>query len=214
MRYENPEMRTGILFVVSAPSGAGKTTLCSEVSRLIHNLKYAISYTTRTPRPGEVNRKDYTFVTLKEFKDMIEKGEFAEWAEVHGHLYGTPIKELENLRKEYDVILDIDTQGANQIRRSYREGVHIFILPPSMEILEDRLKKRMANSEIEIKDRLMKAREEISEYKEYEYIIVNSDFAEALSELKSIILSERCRKERIDTEFVERLTANPERQNN
>jgi len=195
-------MRNGLLFIVSAPSGAGKTTLCREVSRLVPGLRFSISYTTRAPRPDEINRRDYTFVTTDQFKDMIEKGEFAEWAEVHGHLYGTSIKDLNDLRKESDVILDIDTQGARQIKKRYGEGTYIFILPPSIEALEERLRKRGANSEPEIKERLARAREEIAEYKEYEYIIINDSLSEALSGLKSIIISERCRRERVDSDFV------------
>lgn len=198
-------MKNGALFIVSAPSGTGKTTLCREVSRLVPDLRFSISYTTRMPRRGEINRKDYTFVTIDEFKDMIKRGEFAEWAEVHGHLYGTSIKDLNDLRKGSDVLLDIDIQGARQMKKRYGEGVYIFILPPSIEALEERLRKRGANSEIEIKERLEKAREEIAEYKEYEYVIINNNFSEALLELKSIILSERCRRERIDPEWVERL---------
>jgi guanylate kinase len=199
-------MKRGAIFIVSAPSGAGKTTLCRETCKSVPNLKYSISYTTRMPRPQEKNRKDYIFVSKNEFNAMIERGEFAEWAEVHGHLYGTSIKDLNNLRKESDVILDIDTQGAMQIKKRYEEGIYIFILPPSMEALEERLRKRMANSETEIEERLKKTMEEIAGYKEYDYVIINDDFSKALSELKSIILSERCRLERIDSERVERLT--------
>lgn len=202
-------MKNGSLFIVSAPSGAGKTTLCREVSRLIPDLKYSISYTTRMPRTGESNRKDYIFVTAEEFGDMIKKGEFAEWAEVHGNLYGTSIKELKNLREKNDVILDIDTQGAMQIKKRYVEGIYIFILPPSMDALEERLRKRMSNSELEIKERLIRAKEEITKYKEYEYVIINDDFSEALSELRAIIISERCRREKIDTEWIKRLINNP-----
>jgi guanylate kinase len=209
MRNENWRIRKGGLFVVSAPSGAGKTTLCHEVSKLIPDLKYSISCTTRMPRAGEVNHRDYTFVTTDEFREMIERGEFAEWAEVHGNFYGTPIKELNELRNQNDIILDIDTQGAMQMKRRYGEGVYIFILPPSLEALEERIRKRMANSELEIKNRLKRAREEMAGYKEYEYVIINNDFSEARSELESIILSERCRRERIDSGWVERLINNP-----
>lgn len=205
MKNEEWRIKGGSLFIVSAPSGAGKTTLCREVSRHLPNLEYSISYTTRVPRTGEINGRDYTFVSVDVFKEMIGKEMFAEWAEVHGNFYGTPIKELNELRKENDVILDIDTQGAMQMKRRFGEGVYIFILPPSMEALEQRLRKRMANSEFEMKERLKRAKEEIAEYKEYEYVIINNDFSEALSELKSIILSERYRMERINSEWVERL---------
>lgn len=198
-------MKKGSLFIVSAPSGAGKTTLCSEASRMVSKLFYSVSYTTRKPRPGETDGKDYNFVTMRKFREMIKRGEFAEWAEVHGNLYGTSIKSLNDIRKSYDVILDIDTQGAKQMKKIYSEGVYIFILPPSMTVLEERIRKRMANSEEEIKVRLNRAKEEIAEYKEYEYVIINKDLAEAVSELRSIIVAERCRRGRLDQEWIGRL---------
>lgn len=201
-------MKNGSLFIVSAPSGAGKTTLCREVSKMVSGLFYSVSYTTRKPRPGEINGKDYSFVTLAEFRKMVEREEFAEWAEVHDNLYGTSIKTLNDLRKTCDIILDIDTQGASQMKKMYGEGVYIFILPPSMEVLEERIRKRMANSEEEIRVRLKRAREEITEYKEYEYVIINRDFSEAVSQLSSIIVSERCRRERLDTEWIGKLLGN------
>ncbi len=195
--------RRGNLFIVSAPSGAGKTSLCQKLSSVVSNIRHSVSYTTRPPRTGEVNDKDYTFVDVDEFHGMIEKGKFAEWAKVHGHFYGTSKRRLEALRGEgIDVILDIDTQGAAQIRNSYNDGVYIFIMPPSAHELRERLEKRMSNSPEEIELRLKRAREEVGEYKNYDYVIVNSDLNEALAELKAIVIAEDKRIERIDHQWV------------
>ncbi|HDK41526.1 MAG TPA: guanylate kinase, partial [Nitrospirae bacterium] len=155
----------GELFIVSAPSGAGKTTLCREVSRIVPRLKHSVSYTTRTPRKGEKNNVHYSFVNQDRFRAMLKKGEFAEWAVVHGNLYGTSAKRLKELsNKGYDIILDIDTQGALQFRRKFADAVYVFILPPNMKILEQRLKGRKSDMNREIKRRLLNARKEIASY--------------------------------------------------
>ncbi len=152
-----------------------------------------------------MNDRDYTFVGEDEFMRMAEAGEFAEWAKVHGNLYGTSIRRIEELRDGgTDVILDIDTQGTKKIRGRYDDGVYIFILPPSMDALKERLEKRMSNSPEEIELRLRRAYEEIREYKMYDYVIVNSDFAEALTDLKSIVIAEDRRTKRIDPDWVEK----------
>jgi guanylate kinase len=149
-----------------------------------------------------VNDTDYTFVSEEEFLRMAENGEFAEWAEVHGHLYGTSKKRLEELREAaMDVILDIDTQGAKKIRAHYDDGVYIFILPPSMDALRERLEKRTSNSPEEIDLRMKRASEEIRDYKSYDYVIVNNDFNEALTELKAIVLAEDKRTNKIDPQW-------------
>jgi len=136
--------RRGTLVVVSAPSGAGKTTLCHEVRQLVPDLFYSVSYTTRLPRAGEVDGKDFHFVSEAEFLDMRDKDEFAEWAEVHGHRYGTPVKALEGaLGRGLDVLLDIDTHGARQLRQRYPEAVSVFVMAPSMKELEARLRERV-----------------------------------------------------------------------
>ncbi len=193
----------GDLFIVSAPSGAGKTSLCQKLTSVAPNIRHSVSYTTRPPRKGEVNDKDYTFVSEDEFRKMSKKNEFAEWAEVHGHLYGTSRKRLEELRETgINVILDIDTQGAKEMRKHYDDGVYIFILPPSMEALRERLEKRMSNSPEEMDLRMKKAWEEIKDYKSYDYVIVNSDFGEALMELKAIVLAEGKRTNRMDPHWV------------
>lgn len=132
----------GSLFIVSAPSGTGKTTLCKKLVSAVPNLRFSVSYTTRPPRRGEVNNRDYTFVSSHEFKLMLEREEFVESAEIHGELYGTSKKRLEELTNSgIGVVLDIDTQGAMQLKKKWGEGVYIFILPPSIELLRERARK-------------------------------------------------------------------------
>ena len=194
----------GILFVVSGPSGAGKTTLYREAASSLPNLKHSVSYTTRRPRPGEVNDRDYTFINRDEFKGMIDRAEFAEWAEIHGKLYGTSKKRLEEtMDSGIDVILDIDVQGAEQLKKKYQGGVYIFVLPPSLEVLEKRLQKRMVNSKEEIEKRLKVAAKEIKRYREYDYVIVNNILEDALKELSAIIISKRVSTERVDPQLIE-----------
>jgi len=184
----------GRLFIVSAPSGAGKTTLCNRLGKIISNIKDSVSYTTRPPRKGEINNVHYTFVSEKRFKAMIQRGEFAEWAMVHGNLYGTSSKRLEKLLKDRcDIILDIDIQGAIQMKRKFKDAVYIFVLPPSLTILKKRLRSRESESEEQIKRRIERAEEEIAEYKNYDYVIINNSLKKALRELESIIIAERLR---------------------
>lgn len=184
----------GKLFIVSAPSGAGKTTLCHALSRILKNIKHSVSYTTRSPRRGEINNVHYTFVTKNKFKEMIRKGVFAEWAVVHCNLYGTSVKRLQSLIKAgYDIILDIDTHGAHQMRRKFRDAVYIFILPPSFKALKDRLKGRMSEPDEEIRKRLKRAKEEIASHKDYDYVIINDKFSKALRALESIVIAEKHR---------------------
>jgi guanylate kinase len=188
-----------MLFIVSAPSGAGKTTLCKELSRVMPTLAHSISHTTRKPRPGEVEGEHYYFVTGDEFRRIADGGGFAESATVHGNLYGTSKAELKRLFDQgKDIILDIDTQGAMKIKRSGLPGVFIFILPPSMEELEKRLRGRESDDEDEIKKRLKRATGEIRSYKEYDYVIVNNDFTEALVALGSVVVAEKNRTEKAD----------------
>jgi len=194
----------GSLFIVSAPSGAGKTTLCKELVSASPKLKFSISHTTRRIRPGEVDNRDYTFISREEFKRMIEKDDFIEWAEIHGEFYGTSRKRLEELMNSgNDVILDIDTQGAMQLRKRYRDGVYIFVLPPSLEVLVKRLEKRMTNSRDEIEKRLSRAVDEIKAYQEYDYVIINDIFEDALKELEAIIISQRVSTKMINPLWIE-----------
>ena len=194
--------RRGTLVVVSAPSGAGKTTLCREVRLLLPDLAYSVSVTTRPPRAGELDGADFVFVSEASFRDMLVRGEFAEWATVHGNLYGTRARVLdEALAAGRDVLLDIDTQGAEQLRGRYPEAVLVFIVAPSMYDLEQRLRERKSDAEAEIARRLARAREEIALWRRYDYLIVNRDVKEAMEQLASIIQAERCRTGRLALTF-------------
>ncbi len=193
-----------LLVVVSAPSGAGKTSLCEWVVTAVPHLAHSVSFTTRPPRPDERNGRDYHFVDEATFRGMVDRGEFAEWAVVHGYLYGTSHALLErHFAAGLDVILDIDTQGAVLLRRGHPDGVFIFIVPPSWEMLEERLRRRKSDTEVDIQRRLQRAREEVKQYAEYQYVIVNDVFDRAAEELKAIILAERRRSTRVDLGFLQ-----------
>ncbi len=187
----------GILFVVSAPSGTGKTTLCQAMTRFFSDLYYSVSYTTRLPRPGDQEGKDYYFVSKAEFQAMVARGDFAEWAEIYGDYYGTSRALIEKfLQAGRHVILDIDGQGAKQLREKNWPGVFIFILPPSLEELKRRLKNRHTETPGAYRERINKAKVEIIEAHWYDYIIVNDVLEKAQEELKAIILAEQCRRAR------------------
>ena len=187
-----------MLIVVSAPSGAGKTTLCREIRKIVANLGYSISHTTRPPRPGEGEGRDFYFVSEADFQRMIERAEFAEWARVHGNLYGTGARALdEALDRGEDILLDIDTQGARQLRTRYPQGVFVFVVAPSMKELELRLHERKSDAPREIARRLARAVEEIAAWREYDYLIVNRHLDEAVRQLQCLIEAERCRTSRI-----------------
>jgi guanylate kinase len=194
--------RRGALVVVSAPSGAGKSTLCAEVRQLVPRLFYSISYTTRRPRSGEVDGTDFHFVAEAEFLAMRDRGEFAEWAVVHGNYYGTPARPLEAaLARGEDVLLDIDTQGARQLRERYPEAVSVFIMAPSLAELEARLRERKSDAPGEIARRLARARQEIASWRKYDYLIINRDVKEAVERLATIIQGERWRTSRLTIRF-------------
>lgn len=199
------EKPKGDVFVVSAPSGAGKTTLCQRLLNMIEGITFSVSYTTRVPRPEEVDGTDYFFVSEAEFRKMADAGEFAEWAQVHGNLYGTSKEKLEEaLERGTDILLDIDVQGARQLRDSYPEGIFIFVLPPSMDILSERLRGRMSDTPEVIAGRLRKAVDEIRDYGQYNYVIVNNILEQALRELGAIVISRRLSSARVDREWVEK----------
>ncbi len=196
-------IKKGSLFVISAPSGAGKTTLCKRICESIEGLRFSVSFTTRKPRDGEIDGVHYFFIDEDEFRSMVSDGEFIEWAEVHGNFYGTSKKHIEGMISEgIDVLLDIDVQGARQIRDNVPDCITIFVLPPSIDELRKRLIGRMSDSEETIAKRLKKATEEISEYKSYDYVILNDVFETALKELESIIISERAKTRRIDHNLI------------
>ena len=187
----------GLLFVITAPSGAGKSSLIDALLRQVPGLKLSVSYTTRAPRPGEQNGREYHFVDPAAFEAMLERGEFLESAEVHGNRYGTSQRIVrEALDAGEDLVLEIDWQGAQQVRRLFPQCVGIFILPPSMEELERRLRARGKDSEAVIRRRLANAAEEISHAAEFEYAIINKEFDVALQDLAAIVRVERLRKAR------------------
>lgn len=193
----------GVLFVISAPSGTGKTTICRTVVASDRRIRESVSFTTRAPRTGEKNNRDYTFVSREDFLKSVRRGEFVEWAEVHGNLYGTSKRRLRELMAAgYDIILDIDTQGAGQFRKVFPEGVFIFIMPPSLKALEDRLHGRGANSPEDRGRRLRNARREIKSYKKYDYVIVNDKLDDAIAALRAVISAERLRTNRLAGSWI------------
>jgi guanylate kinase len=182
----------GRLFVVSAPSGAGKSTICEALLERIPSLKYSVSYTTRSPRGEEKNGRDYHFVSKAEFLAGIQRNSWAEWAEVHGNYYGTSADVIDGfLRKGNDVLLDIDVQGARQILKRYPDSVTIFIMPPSAEILRERLVRRGTDSPEAIERRLKNAETEMAQKGVYRHVIVNDDLNKAVAAVSAVIVSAR-----------------------
>ena len=184
---------SGKLFIVSAPSGVGKTTIIREVMKARRDLCFSVSSTTRPPRPGEISGKDYHFTSREEFLNGVRAGDFLEWAEVHGRFYGTgagPIRDWLELGR--DVLLDIDVQGARQVRCFYPEAHTIFILPPSFEVLEQRLTNRGTESPEQLTKRLAASREEIAEGSWYDFIIVNDILEDAVEDFKAVLRACRC----------------------
>ncbi|OPX31410.1 MAG: guanylate kinase [Candidatus Latescibacteria bacterium 4484_181] len=186
-----------MIVVVSSPSGTGRTTIIERVLREDSRLRYSTSVTTRPQRPGEKEGKDYFFVSEKEFKQRIERGEFVEWAEVHGFMYATPKAPLVEIVQQGGVIiLDIDIQGAMQVKEKFPHCVTIFVAPPSLESLEQRLRNRGTDSEELIKRKLQDALRETAKIPEYDYLIVNEDLDTAVRQLQAILEAERCRTKR------------------
>lgn len=182
----------GRLFIVSAPSGAGKTTLCDVVRRRISDLAYSISFTTRAPRPGEIHGEDYFFISREAFEEGIAEGRWAEWAEVHGHLYGTSAEWIsETLSRGRDILMDIDVQGTRQLLKRFPDAVTIFIAPPSMAVLEERLRKRGGDDDQTIALRLRNAAGEMAQKKLYRHVLINDDLDRAEQAFIAIIESYR-----------------------
>jgi guanylate kinase len=190
--------RRGIIFILSAPSGAGKTTLYNGLKEKYPEIRLSVSCTTRARRPGEVNGRDYRFISDRDFKTLRARGQFAEWAKVHDYFYGTPRKPLDrNIRAGRDVLLDIDVQGARQIKKTYPQAVSIFLLPPSLRELQRRLASRGTDRRETIRRRLVNARGEIGEIMHYDYFVVNREVTEAVRALSSIVEAERARTSRV-----------------
>lgn len=186
------EEDVGRLFIVAAPSGGGKTSLVSRLIQDLDRIEVSISHTTRQKRPAEVDGVNYFFINEDHFTDMIEEGAFVEHARVFDHFYGTSVAQInERLQAGIDVVLDIDWQGAQQIKRMYSDAVGIFILPPSLDALRQRLMNRQQDDQQVIQKRMQRAHDEMSHYQEFDYLIINDDFEKAVFELISIVNAER-----------------------
>jgi len=190
--------RRGLMLVLSSPSGAGKTTLSRMLLKADRGVELSVSVTTRPKRPGEVDGRDYHFIDRARFEAMVKAGNLLEWAEVFNHRYGTPRRPVyAALRAGRDVLFDIDWQGTQQLREKARDDlVSVFILPPSAQELERRLKRRAQDTKVVIKSRMSKAADEMSHWPEYDYVVVNRDIGEAFSEVKAILGAERRKRER------------------
>ena len=207
MSKKDPQNLEGLYIVVSAPSGTGKTSILREVLRMCPNLLFSVSYTTRPRRPGEKDGKDYYFISEEAFKNKLERGEFAEWEENYGYLYGTSSKTMkEFLQKGFDLVLDIDWRGAKTLKENYPGGVFVFILPPSTGELEKRLRGREGESKQNINKRLAKALDEIKEIVWYDYLILNDHLETAVDTLRSIYVAEKSKRERLAYKIKEFLT--------
>ena len=200
----------GMLIIVSSPSGGGKGTLIRRVLKSLPNVGYSVSFTTRPARPGETTGRDYFFISESRFRGMIERDEFVEWAHVHAHLYGTGRAQVEKELKEgHDIILEIDVQGAESVRRLVPQAVGIFILPPSFEVLRERLIARGSERPDDLNLRLMNARGEVERYSEFDYVIINDEAERAAAQLASIVYAERARRERQEQAAQEVLESFP-----
>ena len=189
---------TGVLYVVSGPSGVGKSSIINGVVNRVRSLSFSVSCTTRPKRPAEQDGKDYFFIDEYSFRQMIENGEFLEWAQVHGYLYGTPKSFVEQeLKKACGVILDIDVQGAISVMERYPDAVYIFIAPPSFDALKKRLHKRGTESAVDLQKRLQDAKKELSFIPKFQYVIVNEKLTESVHQLVSIIVAEQLKVSRM-----------------
>jgi guanylate kinase len=190
----NDAEKSPLLLIVSSPSGAGKTTLTARLMQQIPNLHFSVSHTTRKPRAQEEDGREYHFVSRETFEKLIELDEFLEWAEVHGNLYGTTRAEVARFKSARGIIFDIDHQGARQIKSADPHAVAVFILPPSMALLEKRLRGRASEDEATVMRRFAVAREEIAHYGMFDYVLVNEDLDEATAQLVSVFRAEECRR--------------------
>lgn len=188
-------MSAGRFFVISAASGTGKTTLVKRLLQEVPGLKLSVSYTTRPRRPGETEGFDYRFIDRDTFQEMVKRQDFFEWEEVHGSCYGTPKDPLmESRRKGIDTLFDVDTRGAQNIKKKFPDSVLIFLLPPSVEVLSERLKQRHTEDAQALKRRIEEGKQQIAEKGRFDYNVVNDDVDRAFNELKGIVLSQRHKK--------------------
>lgn len=198
MDTEYTYSQQGMMIVLSGPSGAGKGTLKNEYMKRHNNAVFSVSMTTRPPRPGEIEGTDYYFTNQAAFQSILANDGFLEWAQVHGEYYGTPKQfALNTLAENKDIVLDIDVQGALQVKKSYPQALMIFIIPPSVEILEQRLRRRGTETEEKIQRRLSNAKKELSLMNQYDYVVINTTIEEAYQRLNAIITAEKCRYSRL-----------------
>jgi guanylate kinase len=196
-----------LLVIISSPSGAGKTTLTKDLLARFPKLTFSVSHTTRKPRATEVDGRDYRFVSREEFARLVDARAFAEWAEVHGNLYGTSLEEIERCRREgrSGLVFDIDYQGARQIKAQRPDAIGVFVLPPSMQELRERLRRRAADDEATIERRFRNAQREIEHYGLFDYVIINDDLEDAKDRLRAVVLSEQSRRSRMANRAEEML---------
>lgn len=188
----------GNIYILSGPSGAGKSSIIKELRDRVAGLGYSVSYTSRPPRHNEINGIDYHFVSKGAFHRMIDEGAFVEWATVYGYLYGTSVEGLRSqTEKGLDIVLDLDGQGAKNMQSIFQDSFLIYILPPSLKVLEQRLKSRSTDNDDVIENRIKKAIDELKDCEWYDYLIINDDLLKAVSEVEAIILSNRSRKSRM-----------------
>jgi guanylate kinase len=192
----------GIFMAVTGPSGSGKTSVCKALLEMFPQLRFSVSLTTRPPRPAEIDGKDYQFVSEVEFRERIDRGDLMEWAENYGRLYGTSRQTLEKtLREGYDLLLDVDTRGARALKKACPSGIFVFVIPPSIEDLERRLRGRGSETEETIRLRFDNALAEIREVVWYDYIVMNDELDAAIDRLRSIYVAEKSRRERMMAEI-------------
>lgn len=195
-----------LLLIVSSPSGAGKTTLTNALRARISGIRFSVSHTTRRPRSNELDGREYHFVDHATFHDLIARGTFLEWAQVHGNIYGTSRSEITNARDARCLLFDVDYQGARQIKAACPEAIGVFILPPSMQVLEQRLRGRASEDEATVRMRFDNARREIEHYGLFDYVLENNDLEIATEQLSAVLLAEECRRNRAAVK-AERLLA-------
>ena len=195
-------MSKGLFIVVSAPSGAGKSSICQGLMKAFPEIKFSVSYTSRSSRPNEVNGRDYCFISREEFQERIDRGDFIEWVENYGNLYGTSRKFIEDIvRSGGDLLLDIEPRGAKKIKQEFKDAIFVFVLPPSRSELLKRLEKRGHETDDVIRKRYEQAESELKEISWYDYVIFNKDLKKAIHELISIYTAEKCKTNRLQNEI-------------
>jgi guanylate kinase len=196
--------KEGLFIVVSAPSGAGKSSICQRLLAACPEIKFSVSYTSRKPRPGEIDGKDYHFISRDEFQKRVDQNEFVEWVENYGHLYGTSIKAMEDFfHSGKDLLLDIEPRGAKEVKQKFKKGIFVFVLPPSRLELLKRLEKRGHETDEAIKTRFAQAESELKEISWYDYTIFNEDLETAANQLIAIYVAEKCKRSRLKDKIKE-----------